>query len=139
LDREVRIDMEPVGKVIKTVYPRGELHFEQEWARHGFTVIANGTLANPQISITARLLYTLLLRRAFGKGQAFPGQKTLARELGVGRTSVWKYLKELEENKWIKIVRQGLGKPNIYYLNFLPDFKADVQAGKQPDVHTLEH
>ena len=117
--------MKPIGKILKQRYPEGELHFEQKWARHGFTIIANGTLANSKVSISARLLYTLLLRRAFGKGETFPGQNTLARELGVSTRQVRNLLKELETLAWLKTTRRGQGKTNVYYLNFLPNNEAD--------------
>lgn len=82
----------------------------------GFTQVPNFILENGDLTIGAKMTYAMLLRYAWEKDSCFPGQKTLADKSGMGERSINRYVQELHEKSFIKIKRQGLGKPNIYSL-----------------------
>ena len=99
-----------VGDQIQT------LRFKKGWLNRGFTQIPNQLLSDTSISIGARLLYFLLMRRVFQKDFCYPGIETLQKELGVVEDTFYSYKKELEEKGWIEVKRRGQGKTNIYLL-----------------------
>lgn len=83
----------------------------------GFTQVPNMILQNPDLSIGAKATYAVMLSYAWQKDHCFPGQTTLAKHLGSGERSVRRYIKELEEEGFIKIKQRGLGKVNYYELH----------------------
>jgi hypothetical protein len=58
----------------------------------------------------------MLLKYAWGDKAAYPGQETLARDMGAGKRSLRTYLKELEDAKLLEVIQRGLGKTNLYRL-----------------------
>jgi|SRR5579863_836135 len=91
----------------------------------GFTQVPNYLLDNSKLSPGAKLAYAMLLKYAWQNDYCFPGQETLARDMGVTDRSVRTYLQELEKADFISIKRQGLGKVNIYELNCTVTSAAD--------------
>ena len=83
----------------------------------GFTQVPNAVLRSDKIGPGAKLAYTMLLSYAWHNDYCFPGQDRLARDIGVSRQSVNTHVKELERQGFIKIKRQGQGKPNIYEID----------------------
>jgi biotin operon repressor len=59
----------------------------------------------------------MLLSYAWHNDFCFPGQETLAKDMGVTDRSVRTYIKELETKGFLTIKQQGQGKPNIYHLD----------------------
>ena len=84
--------------------------------RHGFTQVPNFILTKADISDGAKLAYAMLLKYAWGDDACFPGQATLATDMGSGERSVRRYLDELEKIKLLEVVQRGLGKTNLYRL-----------------------
>src|SRR5665213_811648 len=82
----------------------------------GFTMVPNYLLISDQISPGAKLAYAMLLKYVWEKDYCFPGQETLAKEMGVTRQSVNTYLKELQQQKFIDIKRRGQGLTNVYVV-----------------------
>ncbi len=82
----------------------------------GFTMVPNHVLVSNKISPGAKLAYAMLLKYAWEKDFCYPGQETLAKEMGVSDRSVRTYLQELEAEKFINIKQQGQGRPNLYVL-----------------------
>lgn len=68
------------------------------------------------ISLEARVLYAFLWTRKNGENVAWPGQKYLAEQLGVGERSIRRYLDELKKEGLIEVEQQGLKKTNRYFL-----------------------
>src|SRR5436853_4373958 len=64
--------------------------------RLGFTQVPNFILTKGDISVGAKLTYAMLLKYAWYDDGCFPGQATLADDMGAGERSVRTYLKELE-------------------------------------------
>ena len=83
----------------------------------GFTQVPNFILEKKDLTIGAKMTYSMLLRYAREKDSCFPGQKTLADQSGMGERSINRHVQELEEKGFISINRRGLGKPNIYSLH----------------------
>jgi biotin operon repressor len=90
---------------------------EDEALRAGFTQIPNLVLRRSDLPPGAKLTYMVLLSYAWQKGQAFPGQDRLARDMGVSERSVITYLKQLQESGLVSIIRRGLGLTNVYVLH----------------------
>jgi len=85
--------------------------------RHGFTQVPNFILTKTDISVGAKLAYAMLLKYAWGEQACFPGQVTLAKDMGAGERTVRTYLKELEATNLLEIKQRGLGKTNLYRLH----------------------
>ena len=83
----------------------------------GFTQVPNHVLESDKISPGAKLTYAMLLKYAWQNDYCFPGQDRLAKDMGGGVRSIVRYVQELEAVGFVRIVRRGLGKPNIYELN----------------------
>jgi Helix-turn-helix domain len=86
-------------------------------SQKGFTQVPNALLRHQTISPGAKLAYTMLLSYAWQNDFCFPGQETLATDMGVSSRSVRTYLKELEAKKLLTIQQQGQGRVNIYHLD----------------------
>lgn len=83
----------------------------------GFTQVPNRVLKSPKLSPGAKLTYAMLLSYAWQNEFCFPGQETLAKDMGSGLRSVVRYIRELEDENFLKIHKRGQGKVNIYELN----------------------
>jgi hypothetical protein len=92
--------------------------------RHGFTMVPNFILTNEQLSVGAKLAYAMLLKYAWADNAVYPGQHTLAKNMGAGERSVRTYLKELEDAKLLEVTQRGLGKTNLYKLHVVVQRKA---------------
>lgn len=90
--------------------------------RYGFTQVPNFILTKKELSVGAKLAYAMLLKYAWGDEACFPGQITLANDMGAAERSVRTYLKELESASLLEIEQRGLGKTNLYklYLTIKP-------------------
>src|SRR6266852_961714 len=84
--------------------------------RQGFTQVPNFILTKEDISVGAKLAYAMLLKYAWADDGCFPGQATLAEDMGAGERSIRTYLKELEAAGLLEITQRGLGKTNLYKL-----------------------
>jgi len=83
----------------------------------GFTQVPNFILENANLSIGAKITYAMMLRYAWSDDHCYPGQDKLAADIGTTDRSVRRYLKELEQTRFITIRQRGLGKVNVYDLN----------------------
>jgi Helix-turn-helix domain len=84
--------------------------------RYGFTQVPNFILTKKELSVGAKLAYAMLLKYAWQDDACFPGQVTLAKDMGAAERSVRTYLKELETAALLEIEQRGLGKTNLYKL-----------------------
>ena len=119
---------------------RSPIIVEDPAMRDGFTQIPNAILRNPTLSGGAKLAYAVLLSYAWGKDRCFPGQETMATDLGGGERSVRRYMGELAEAGLVEIQHRGLGRTNLYIIKQLrPATMADdsdtthVRAAKVAD------
>lgn len=86
-------------------------------AAGGFTQVPNIILKSKEVSVGAKLTYAMLLSYAWDNDFCFPGQETLAEDIGVSKRSVVTFVSDLEIAGYISIKRQGLGRVNIYTLH----------------------
>jgi len=82
--------------------------------------IPNWLLKRTEISPGAKLCYARLAQFAGKDGECFPGQSTLASEIGTGERQVRRYLSELEESELIETVQAGLNQTNHYRFLWHP-------------------
>src|SRR5712671_5982508 len=109
--------MEHIGAALEHTRRNIELVAADPATRHGFTMVPNFILTNAQLSVGAKLAYAMLLKYAWADNAVYPGQQTLARDMGAGERSVRTYLKELEDAKLLEVTQRGLGKTNLYKLH----------------------
>lgn len=86
-------------------------------SQSGFTQVPNSVLKSPKLSPGAKLTYAMLLSYAWENEYCFPGQETLATDMGTGLRSVSRYVSELEREDFLAIHKRGQGRVNIYELN----------------------
>lgn len=84
--------------------------------QHGFTQVPNVILTNTDLTVGAKLTYTMLLHYAWQNHYCFPGQDRLARDMGSGKRSVIRFMAELERAGFVAVKRRGLGQTNLYQL-----------------------
>lgn len=94
---------------------------------HGFTQVPNFILTNKELSVGAKLYYAMLLKYAREKDYCFPGQQTLAEDMGSSERSVRTYQKELEDAKFLEVTQRGLGKTSLYKLDLTVQRKGRVR------------
>jgi len=101
--------MEPIANLAK--YKSEELTQREQTIKlvgfdpmveKGFTQIPNVILTNKDLSIGAKLTYSMLLKYCWYDNKCFPGQETLAENLGASERSVRTWLKELSVRLHIK-------------------------------------
>jgi DNA-binding MarR family transcriptional regulator len=86
----------------------------------GFTQVPNFLLKSAKLSAGDKMTFAMLLSYAWQNDYCFPGQQTLAKDLGLDERSVRRHLKSLEANGLLTIQRRGQGKTNVYELNLKP-------------------
>ena len=95
------------------------LIFKDRGLKHGFAQVPTVVLRDPLMDTGEKTLYALLLSYAWQDHECFPGQETLATDIGYSRRYVSCLLSKLRTRKLITWKRQGLGKVNIYYIERL--------------------
>lgn len=84
----------------------------------GFTQVPNVILNNAELSFGAKVVYAKLLSYAWHNNRVFPGQDTMAAELGTSQPTVARAVSDLEKHGLLAIQRRGQGKTNLYVLKF---------------------
>ncbi len=87
----------------------------------GFTALPNRVLRNGSLSLGARMTYAMLLNYAWQKDFCWPAQQQLGRDLGLKPRMIRYHLDELRRSGLVDWKRQGLNRPNIYYILALPN------------------
>jgi len=88
-------------------------------ARFGFTQLPNFVLKNGSLGIGSKVVYAMFLYYAWHKDSCFPGQDRLADDIGMSKSRVNEFIKELKRAGLIEIRRRGQGKTNIYKIKFV--------------------
>lgn len=105
-----------------------------ETLKGGFSATPRLVLRNPNLSRNSKTTYSLLLDYAWQTGSCFPGQQTLANDLGVSVRTVQRDLEELKKSGLIDWKQRGKNRTNIYYILPLNALQKDTQ--KKPELHT---
>ncbi len=82
----------------------------------GFTQVPNILLNDKDLTANAKLVYSKLLSYAWFNDRVFPGQVTMAEEIGSSKSVVNRAVLELEQRGWLEIKKRGQGWTNIYIL-----------------------
>ena len=96
-----------------------ELATSDPVARGGFTQVPNFILKNAELSLGAKVTYSMFLHYAWHNHSCFPGQERLATDMGMSQSRVSEFIKELEGEALIEITRRGQGKTNLYKIKFV--------------------
>jgi len=104
-----------LGRLVVDQNNQSRVIIEERSLKDGFTQIPNTILMRVDISPGAKLAYATLLMYGWN-GTCFPGQQTLAQNMGVSTRSVINYLKELTKLGLVQIKRRGLTQSNEYHL-----------------------
>jgi predicted AAA+ superfamily ATPase len=109
--------MKPISQILKS---KIGLSFELQdgWKDRGYSAIANKVVHNKKISIASKGLYWYLYTMCFQKDRCYSSYEFLAKELKLNRKTIYKYLKELRDANFVKSIRRGQGKPNVYILKY---------------------
>lgn len=83
----------------------------------GFTQLPNCVLNDKHISLSAKVIYAKLLSYAWHNNAVFPGQETMAVEIGAGKRTIVRAVAELERVGYLEVQRRGLGLTNRYILH----------------------
>lgn len=110
--------MEHIGGNLANIERNMRINSTDPVSRFGFTQVPNFILRQRGLSANAKTCYALLLSYAWHNDCCFPGQDRLAEDMGLSRPSVTAFIKELEACGLLEIERRGLGKTNIYAINF---------------------
>lgn len=86
-------------------------------SQRGFVQVPITIVRNSDLSMGAKMVYTALLSYAWHNDYCFPGQDRMAEDLGSSRKSVNLWLQELDGKGFVKIIRRGQGKTNLYEVN----------------------
>jgi len=89
----------------------------------GWSRVTNAVVHSTAISDGAFRCLLVLRSHCINKTVCWPGEETLAAELGCSLSTVGRRVAELERLRLIKVKRRGLGRTNIYKLleEFSPD------------------
>ena len=101
-----------------------ELSTTDPIARGGFTQVPNFILRDPNLSLGAKVAYSMFLHFAWNNDSCFPGQDRLAHHMGMSVSRVNEYIKQLEAAGLIEITRRGQGRTNLYKVHFAVKNKA---------------
>jgi biotin operon repressor len=112
-------DSRPIGDILKerrNIILKGA----DAATAKGFTQVPNFILKSKKLSAGDKLAFAMLLSYAWQNDFCFPGQETLAGDLGLSDRSVRTHIKSLQAIGLLAIVRRGQGKTNIYELDLKP-------------------
>ena len=84
----------------------------------GFTQVPNFILRSKTLSMGAKLTYAMFLSYAWHNDLCYPGQAKLAEAIGVSRSSVGVFIRELAAEQFVIVKRRGLGKTKHYTIRF---------------------
>ena len=96
-----------------------ELATNDPVARGGFTQVPNFILKNAELSLGAKVTYSMFLHYTWHNDSCFPGQERLAADMGMSQSRVSEFIKELAAAELIEITRRGMGKTNLYKIKFV--------------------
>ena len=115
--------MAPIGELIAERTIEMDAAFDPI-TRGGFTQVPNFILTDDTLSLGAKVAYAMFLHYAWHKDSCFPGQDRLGEAMGMSKSRVNEFIKELERAGLIEIRRRGQGKTNIYRIKFVVKKKA---------------
>src|SRR5438046_7216657 len=83
----------------------------------GWTMYPNAIQNDPNLELGEKAVYAQFLQYAWHHDFCFPSQDRVAKNLGITRKSVNKFVAGLAKKGLLTIERRGQGKTNIYNLH----------------------
>lgn len=107
-----------------------ELATNDPVVRGGFTQVPNFILKNADLSLGAKVTYSMFLHYTWHNESCFPGQERLAQDMGMSQSRVSEFIKELQAADLIEITRRGQGRTNLYKIKFVVRPKGIKSGGR---------
>src|SRR5437763_14883228 len=114
--------MRSIGEVIAE--RNIELATDDPIVRGGFTQVPNFILKNADLSLGAKVTYSMFLHYTWHNDYCFPGQERLAADMGMSQSRVSEFIKELQTAALIEITRRGQGRTNLYKVGYVVQKRA---------------
>ena len=83
----------------------------------GYTQVPNFLLRMKDITSGDKMTFAMILSYKWQNDSCFPGQATLAKDMGVDERTVRRHIQALQTAGLLTIQQRGQGKTNIYELN----------------------
>ena len=109
--------MEHIGKRLDEIERNMKLEGFDRITAGGFTQVPNVIQNDPDLELGEKAVYAQFLQYAWHHDYCFPSQDRIAKNLGVSRTLVTKFVAGLAKKVLLTIERRGLGKTNYYTLH----------------------
>jgi biotin operon repressor len=106
--------MQDIGKLVQERVER--VVIQNEILKAGFAAFPYLVMRDKSLSVGARLTYAFLLMYAWQEGSTFAGQERMAKDMGISRAQVQRYLYELRDAKYIEIERKDKRYNNTYTI-----------------------
>ncbi len=103
----------------------------------GFTQVPNAIL-KANLSLGARLLYSILLSYCYKKDYCYPSYETLMKDLDCGSQALSSYIKELIKHGLIAVIHRGYGKTNLYQLTEVVQPAPAPQQTRVDEAHSAD-
>ena len=89
----------------------------------GYGFVAKKVMRDKTLNILSKAVYAYICSYA-GKGKdAFPSQNLICGDLGIGKSTLLKYIKELKDRGYITVIQhkeKGKFAQNLYTVNAIP-------------------
>ena len=89
----------------------------------GYGVVAKKVMRDKTLNILSKAVYAYICSYT-GKGKdAFPSQNLICRDLGIGKSTLVKYIKELKDRGYVTVIQhkeKGKFAQNLYTVNAIP-------------------
>ncbi len=85
--------------------------------REGYTQVPNFLLRMKSITSGDKMTFAMILSYKWQNDSCFPGQATLAKDMGVDERTVRRHIQALQTAGLLVIQQRGQGKTNVYELN----------------------
>lgn len=109
--------MEHIAKRLEELERNMKLDGFDRITAGGFTQVPNVIQNDPNLELGEKAVYAQFLQYAWHHDYCFPSQDRIAKNLGVSRTLVTKFVAGLAKKGLLTIERRGLGKTNYYTLH----------------------
>ena len=116
--------MEHIGANLKNIERNIKLDGFDRISSAGFTMYPNAIQNDPNLELGEKAVYAQFLQYAWHHDYCFPSQDRVAKNLGITRKSVNKFVAGLAKKGLLTIERRGLGKTNVYTLHAMMKRKA---------------
>ena len=83
----------------------------------GYTQVPNFLLRMKNITSGDKMTFAMILSYKWQNDSCFPGQATLAKDMGVDERTIRRHIQALQTAGLLVIQQRGQGKTNVYELN----------------------